>query len=189
MRPGGALLVDGFLAQAASVGVWAGTILWTVLLAASCLAILLSLPGGWIALGLAVLYDAFFGFDAVGWVRLSVFAGLLMVGEIVEAILGSVYVARKGATKWGVVGAFAGGVAGAILGSPVFPVVGTLVGGFAGAFAGAVAGEYLRDRRLEPSLRVGFHATVGRLLAAITKSTLAATGATISVVAAFRALA
>ena len=51
------------------------------------------------------------------------------------------------------------------------------VTGAVGAFAGAVAGEWWRDRRLEPSLRIGFHATVGKLLAALVKGLLAATGA------------
>jgi uncharacterized protein YqgC (DUF456 family) len=181
--------MDQFLAAAGDVGLWTVTILWTALLFVSCVAILLSLPGGWIALALAVLYDALWGFDVIGWPRLAIFAALLGVGEAVEALLGSVYVAKKGATKWGVGGAFVGGIVGAAGGSAVVPVLGTLAGGFLGAFAGAVAGEYWRDRRLEPSLRVGLHATVGKFLAALVKGVLAAAGAVIATVAAFRNLA
>ncbi len=77
---------------------------------------------------------------------------------------------------------------GAAAGSAAVPVLGTLAGGFLGAFGGAVAGEYWRDRRLEPSVRVGFHATVGKLLAALVKGSLAAIGAVIAAVAAFRNL-
>lgn len=180
--------MERFLGAAGTVGVWTGTIVWAALTAIACLTVLLSLPGGWIALGLAVVYDALWGFGAVGPGRLVIFAALLGLGELVEALLGSVYVARRGATRWGVVGAFAGGIAGAVLGSGVAPILGTLAGGFVGAFAGAVAGEFWRDRRLEPSLRIGFHATVGRLLAALVKGALAAAGAVLVAVAAFRNL-
>jgi len=169
--------MDGFLSGAATVGVWVGVSAWTVALLAACAAVLLSLPGGWVALGLAVAWDAFHGFDAIGWLRLGVFTALLLLGEAVEAALGSLYVARKGATRWGIVGTFVGGIAGAILGSALLPVAGTLAGAFVGAFGGAVGGEYLRDRRLEPSLRVGFHATVGRLIAVFVKGALATGGA------------
>lgn len=151
--------------------------MWTLALAVGCLSVLLSLPGGWVALGLAVLWDALHGFDSIGVWRLVGFAALLVVGEAVEAALGSFYVAKKGASVWGVVGTFVGGIVGAIVGSAALLVVGTLLGAFAGAFAGAVTGEYLRDRRLEPSLRVGFHATVGRFLAVSAKGFLAAVGA------------
>ena len=63
--------MESFLDQAANVGAWAGAILWVLLLAVSCLAILLSLPGGWVALGLAVLYDALHGFDAIGTIQVG----------------------------------------------------------------------------------------------------------------------
>jgi len=180
--------VEGFLEGAGDVAVWGGAILWAVAVVAAGLVILISLPGGWIALGLVVLWDALHGFASIGWPRLLIFAALLGVGGVVEALLGSVYVAGKGATKWGVVGTFAGGIAGAALGSAVLPVVGTIVGVFAGGFAGAVLGELAGEKRLEPSLRVGLHATVGRLLAVGVKSALAAIGIGISLVAAFRSL-
>jgi uncharacterized protein YqgC (DUF456 family) len=180
--------VEGALATAGSVGQWTAAIVWIALLAASCFAVLLALPGGWIALALAVLYDLAYGFHAIGWPRLLVFAALLGIGEVVEALLGSVWVARKGASRQGVVGAFVGGIAGAVLGTPVVPVLGTLVGGFAGAFVGAVLGEYARDRRLEPSLRVGAHATTGRFLAVTVKGALATAGAVVVAGAAFETL-
>jgi uncharacterized protein YqgC (DUF456 family) len=181
--------MESLLTAAGEVGVWAGTIAWAGLLAGACGAVLLSLPGGWIALALAIAYDALWGFGAIGWPRLAVFAALNAVGEVVEAVLGSVYVAKRGATRWGVAGAFVGGIAGAVAGSAVAPILGTLAGGFLGAFAGAVAAEWWRDRRLEASLRVGFHATVGKLLAALAKAALAGIGATVAAVAAFRHLA
>ncbi len=181
--------MEKFLAAAGTVGVWSGTVVWAILVAGSCFTVLFALPGGWVALGLAVLYDALHGFSAIGWGNLGIFAGLLVVGEAVEAFLGSVYVAKQGATRWGVLGGFLGGIGGAIAGTPVMPIVGTLLGGFIGAFSGAVVGEWLRDRQLEPSLRVGLHATVGRFLAVTVKGLLATTGAAVVAVAAFAHLA
>lgn len=169
---------------AGDLGYWAGVSLWILLLLVANFVILISLPGGWIALGLAVVFDALTGFSAIGWVTLAIFAGLLVVGEVIESLLGLVYVAKKGATRWGVTGGFAGGIVGAILGSGALPVVGTLVGGLAGAFGGAVLGEYLRDQQLEPSLRIGVHATVGKLLATTVKFGLSVAGTVLAVRAA-----
>jgi len=169
---------------AASVGIWMGYSVWVLLMFASIFTIFLSIPGGWIALGLAVIYDFFWGFHAVGWPGLAVFAGLLAIGEVIESLLGTLYVAKKGATTWGVVGAFVGGIVGAIAGSGVIPLVGTILGSFVGAFAGAVLGEYLRNEQLEPSMRVGWHALVGRVIASSVKFALSLVGAlTVAVLA------
>ena len=70
-------------------------------------------------------------------------------------------------------GAFLGGLAGAAVGSGVVPVIGTVVGSFIGAFAGAVAGEYLREQKSEESMRVGWHAFAGKMLASGFKFALA----------------
>jgi hypothetical protein len=176
--------VETFGHAAASVGQWAGYIVWIVLLMASCTTILISLPGGWIALGLAILYDLFYGFSTIGLESLAIFTGLLVVAEIIEAGLGMVYVAKKGATRYGLAGGFVGGIVGAAVGSGVVPVVGTILGSFAGAFGGAVLGEYLRDQRMEPSLRIGMHATIGRLLALTAKYALAIAGSVVVIRAA-----
>ncbi|MEZ5066648.1 MAG: DUF456 domain-containing protein [bacterium] len=169
-------------------GGWSLFGLWTLALIATWSVIFLSLPGGWIAFALVALWDGAHGFHAIGWPRLAFFAALLIVGEVVEALLGSVYVAKKGASKWAVAGTFVGGLVGAAIGSGVFPGVGTLAGVFLGGFAGAVGGELIHDRRLEPSLRVGVHATIGRMLAVLTKSLLAGAGLAVSFLAALRAM-
>jgi uncharacterized protein YqgC (DUF456 family) len=166
------------------LGIWVALTVWILLLLVANFVILVSLPGGWVALGLAVLFDAFTGFSAIGWVPLVIFAGLLGLGEAVESLLGMVYVARKGATRWGVIGAFVGGLVGAVVGSGMVPVLGTLLGGLLGAFAGAVGGEYLRDQQLEPSLRIGLHATVGKLLATTVKFGLSVAGTVVVIRAA-----
>lgn len=101
--------------------------------------------------------------------------GLIGLSPI-ESFLGMVYVAKKGATRYGIIGGFVGGIVGAIGGSGVVPILGTLLGTFVGAFVGAVASEYLREQQLEPSLRIGMHSTSGRLLATTVKFALAFTG-------------
>jgi hypothetical protein len=176
--------MDAIGEVAGSIGYWIGVSLWILLLLTANFLILVSLPGGWIALGLAVVFDAITGFTAVGWITLAIFAGLLVVGEVVESLLGLVYVAKKGATRWGMVGGFVGGLFGAIAGSGAVPVAGTLIGGLLGAFGGAVGGEYLRDQQLEPSLRIGVHATVGKLLATTVKFGLSVAGTVLVVRAA-----
>jgi len=163
---------------AVTIATWSGYLLWITLMLGSLLTIFIGLPGGWIALGLSVLYDLIWGFHALGWKALAFFAALIIAGEIIESLLGTLYVAKKGATSFGIAGAFLGGLAGAVAGSNVLPLAGTIIGSFAGAFVGAVAGEYLKDQRLTPSMRVGLHALVGKILASTIKFALALAGAT-----------
>ena len=134
--------------------------------------IFVGLPGGWIAVGTIAVYGIATRFSEVGWPMLLVMAGIAVVGEIVESFLGIVYVARKGATRWGVLGAFAGGIIGAILGSMVMPLLGGIIFGLAGAFGGAVMCEYLYYRSLDRALRTGFFAFLGKLSAMFVKFAL-----------------
>ncbi|MFO7654042.1 MAG: DUF456 domain-containing protein [Candidatus Krumholzibacteriia bacterium] len=153
----------------ASIGTWTGFVLWTLLLVAASLTIYLGLSGNWFVLGLALLHALLTGFDPIGWQLLLILLGMALVGEGLEFVLGTFYAARKGATSGGVVLAFVGGLIGAIVGNSLLPVIGAVFGSFAGAFLGAVAGEFRRQKRLEPSLRIGSHAFVGRVLAMLAK--------------------
>ena len=137
------------------------------------LLIFAGLPGGWIGLGVIFIYDLATGFDTVGWVWWIVFVVLLVVGEIIEAFLGTVVVLKKGASKWGAVGAFAGGIIGAVLGTSVLPVIGSVLFGLLGAFGGAVLAEYIQYERLDDAMKTGFWAFVGKLWAYMVKYALA----------------
>jgi len=134
--------------------------------------IFVGLPGGWIAYAAILLYGLATRFSGIGWRMVLVMAGIAVAGEVVESLLGIVYVAHKGATRWGVLGAFAGGIVGAILGSMIMPLLGSIVFGFAGAFAGAVICEYLFYRSLDRALRTGFFAFLGKLNAMLVKFAL-----------------
>jgi hypothetical protein len=66
-------------------------------------------------------------------------------------------------------GAFVGGILGAIPGTAVMPILGSLVGSFLGAALGAILLEWWHRRQLDPSLRAGWGATLGRLLSIFIK--------------------
>ncbi len=112
------------------------------------------------------------GFDPIGWTLLIWLTGIAVLGEIIEFLIGTFWITRKGATRAGVIGAFVGGLLLAAVGNSVVPVVGAVLGSFVGAFSGAVAGEYWHRERMEPSLRVGGQAFLGRLLAIVLKHLL-----------------
>ena len=137
------------------------------------LLIFAGVPGSWITLAAITVYAAATRFSTIGWKMLLVMAGIAAAGEVAESVLGVVYVARKGATKRGVLGAFVGGLAGAVFGTAIFPFVGSVLFGFLGAFLGAVGSEYAYYRSLDRALRTGFFAFFGKLLAMLVKFALA----------------
>ena len=157
----------------AGIGAWTGYALWALLLVTLSLFVYLGLGGTFLVIAAALVHALVTGFDPIGWRLLLILLGIALVGEAVEFVMGTFYAARKGATRWGVVGAFIGGLVGAAAGNGVVPVAGAVLGSLAGAFAGAVLGEYLRNERLEPSLRIGGHAFVGRIAAMAFKHVLA----------------
>ena len=151
------------------IGQWAGYLVWSLLLVAASLFVYLGLGGNFIILALALIHALVSGFDPIGWTLLGILLGLALVGEGLEFLVGTFFAARKGASRSGVVGAFVGGLLGAAAGNSLLPVLGAVLGGFVGAFLGAVAGEYRHQKNLEPSLRLGFLAFFGRLLAIVIK--------------------
>ncbi|MFH1313506.1 MAG: DUF456 domain-containing protein [Candidatus Eisenbacteria bacterium] len=149
-----------------------GLVVLYVALFALNVSIFLGIPGGWIAFGGILIYDIATGFSTVGWKWLIVMAVVLLVGELIESLLGLVYVAHKGATKWGVLGAFLGGLVGAIVGTFIVPFVGSILFGLIGAFAFAVLFEYIYYRSLDQAVRTGFFAFIGKLGAMFVKLVL-----------------
>jgi uncharacterized protein YqgC (DUF456 family) len=127
------------------------------------------LPGNWGLVGTALIIKLVPYFDSFTWVYFFVVLGLAIVAEVIESFLGLVVVAKKGGSRWGVLGSFVGGIAGVILGAAFIPPVGSVLFGLAGAFAGAVLGEYLNEQKTETALKVGFWSFVGRSLAIMGK--------------------
>lgn len=155
------------------IGQWSWFFLWSLLLVVASLFVYLGLGGNFIIIALALIHGLITGFDPITWKFLLVLVGMALVGEGIEFVVGTFYVAKQGATKAGVIGAFVGGLFFASIGNQIFPVLGAVVGSFLGAFSGAVAGEYWRERTLEPSLRIGIHAFIGRLVAILIKHFIA----------------
>jgi len=138
-----------------------GLVLLYLVLCASLILTVLGLGGNWVLVG-AALVIKLTGLSGMTWTWLAVAVGIAILGEVLEAVVGLVVVAKKGGTRWGVAGMFVGGIAGAVLGAPVAPPLGSVVFGFVGAFVGGGVGEYLRSRRLDDAVRIGFWSFVGR---------------------------
>ncbi len=152
-----------------AIGAWSWYVVWAALLLTASLLVYVGLPGTVVVLGLALVHALVTGFEPIGWPLLAVLLGLVLLGELIDFLFSNFWAVRRGASLPGAVGAFAGGYAGALLINAVLPVIGAVIGSLLGAFVGGIAGEWWRQRRLEPSLRIGSHAFVGRVLAMVAK--------------------
>jgi len=149
-----------------------GLVLLYILFFLLNLLIFVGLPGSWVMFIGILIYAWATGFSAMGLWYLAIMVAILVIGEIVESTLGLVVVAGKGATRWGVLGAFLGGILGAIGGTAVIPVVGSVIFALLGAFGGAVLCEYIYYNSLDQALRTGFWAFLGKLGAMFVKFAL-----------------
>ena len=136
---------------------------------AGLLMIPLGLGGTLVIFGVALTTALVTHWSRVEWQTLVVLGILAVVGEVVESLLGVFVVKRYGASSGAMWGTFLGGIVGGISGTAVLPIAGSLVGAFVGAFLGAVVGELIQRRELEPSMRAGLGALVGRLFAVAVK--------------------
>ncbi len=150
-----------------------GLVLLYVVIFLVNLLIFAGLPGGWIGLGIVFIFDLANKFAVIGWQWWVVMVALLALGEAAEAFLGSAVALKRGASKWGALGALAGGIIGAVAGTSAMPVIGSVIFGLFGAFAGAVAAEYIQYKRMEDAINIGFWAFIGKLWAFLIKYALA----------------
>jgi hypothetical protein len=129
----------------------------------------LGLGGTFVILGVAVILGIATDFTRVEWMTLIVLTVLAVIGELIESFLGVITVRRFGASKWAMLGTFLGGLAGGVAGTGMAPIAGSLIGAFVGAFAGAFIGEFAYRRRAKESLRAGWGAFLGRVMAVAIK--------------------
>jgi uncharacterized protein len=129
----------------------------------------LGLGGTFVIFGVALATALITHFGRVEWQTLAVLGILAVIGEVVESLIGVFVVERYGATRAAMWGTFLGGMVGGAAGTGVLPIVGSLIGAFVGAFLGAVVGELIQRHKIEPSMRAGLGALVGRLLAVAVK--------------------
>ncbi len=142
--------------------------------------VVFQLPGAWIMLALAVvieLFDHWYLSDepaiTFGWWWLGVCAALLGIGELIELVASVVGAKKGGATKRGMWGSLIGGITGAIVfqvAVPI-PIFGALVGAIVGTFIGAIVGETSgrQPQTMKGSIKPALGATIGRIVAAMSK--------------------
>jgi uncharacterized protein len=97
------------------------------------------------------------------WTVLCRAAGLAVLGEVLEFILGAAGSRQAGGSTRAAVLAIVGSLVGGIIGTALpVPIVGTLIGACLGAFMGLLLGDLWAGRPLFPSFKAGWGAAVGR---------------------------
>jgi uncharacterized protein YqgC (DUF456 family) len=114
----------------------------------------------------ALVYALATDFHPITPGKLLFLAGLAALAHVLDYVAGAVGARKFGGSGWAVVGALIGGVVGLFFGLP-----GLLVG----PVVGAVAGELLKSGELGHSLKAGFGALLGIVLAVIARFAIAFT--------------
>lgn len=138
---------------------------------------LLGFSGVWLTILVALLIDWWRPESQFGGWTIGIALGLAVLGEVAEFAAGSVGASKAGGSKRAAAGAMVGGLIGAIAGTPLIPIpiVGTIVGAVVGAGLGATIMERTKESRTwGDSLRVGQGAAIGRAVATVIKTSLAA---------------
>ncbi len=159
----------------------------TVLAFLGILLAVFQLPGTWLILASAAGYDWYYDWQRIGWKWLVCLGVLAIIAEAVDSLASIVAARKAGASRRAAIGALVGGFLGMILFSIPIPVIGTVVGGLAGCFTGALVMELTARDDLRAGAKVGFFATLGKLIGLIAKTgaAFAIAGATV-LLAAFK---
>jgi uncharacterized protein YqgC (DUF456 family) len=128
----------------------------------------LGLPGTWLMLAAALVYDWFVPGETFGLVTIIVTASVALAAEVLEYSIGMRYTEKYGGSKRSGWGAMIGGLVGAVVGVPVF-LVGSVIGAFVGAFIGALVFEYTVRKDHGASWQAAKGALVGRAVATAAK--------------------
>lgn len=151
------------------------------LLGLACVfSVIITLPGTWIMLGVAVLIellDSTYMTEVYpvtfGWPALAACVTLALFGELLEFIAGALGARVGGGTTRGMAGAIVGGFVGGIVLTFALPVplVGTLIGSLIGTFLGAMMAEITAEQAMSlyGSVLPAIGATFGRILGTVAK--------------------
>lgn len=134
----------------------------------SVILIVLGLPGLWIMVATAVVYNMMVPGDPIGWVTLIAVTALAVVAEVLEFTLAGKYALKYGGSRRAGWGAIIGGIIGAIVGFPV-PIIGPVIGAFVGSFVGAFAAELTRGSTAGDATQVAKGALIGRVVSTVLK--------------------
>jgi uncharacterized protein YqgC (DUF456 family) len=150
--------------------------------------VLLGLPGNWLMVGSTALVAWLYWDRGMinHWTLIALLA-VAVIGEVLEFAAGAVGTKKAGGSRGGAFGALLGGVIGAGAGTFVIPVpiIGSLIGACGGAFCGALALELAGGRDIEPAVRSGLGAGVGRFFGTVAKLVVGIVIWTVAAVAAF----
>lgn len=146
---------------------------------------ILTLPGIWLTLAVALLCWWWMGADFYSAWTLAAALAMGIVAEVVELAASAAGAAKSGGGRSGAIGSIVGGVVGALAGSLILPIIGTIAGGVIGAGLGAIAGERgIAGKTWSHAARVGKGAMVARFIALCVKIAFAvAIGVTLTVAA------
>ncbi|MEO1583229.1 MAG: DUF456 family protein [Planctomycetota bacterium] len=167
--------------------VWVGAIAVTVCAVLGTLLTLLTLPGTWLMLLVAIGGKLLLP-ELIGWPWL-IAAGVLAVGgEVVEFGASAAGAKAGGAGRPGAIGALVGGLAGGIIGTIVIPIpiAGTIIGGVIGAGVLAVLFERWKGgKNWRASSKAGAGAAAGKLASTFLKTGVAGVMGLVLTVGAF----
>ena len=134
----------------------------------SLILIVLGLPGLWIMVATAVVYNMIVPGDPIGWVSLIAVAVLALIAELLEFTMTGRYARKYGGSRRAGWGAIIGGMIGAVVGFPV-PIVGPVIGAFVGSFVGALVAELTGGATATDATRVAKGALIGRVVSTMLK--------------------
>jgi uncharacterized protein len=134
----------------------------------SLILIVLGLPGLWIMVATAVVYNMIVPGDPIGWVSLIAVAVLALIAELLEFTMTGRYARKYGGSRRAGWGAIIGGMIGAVVGFPV-PIVGPVIGAFVGSFVGALVAELTGGASATDATRVAKGALIGRVVSTMLK--------------------
>jgi uncharacterized protein YqgC (DUF456 family) len=146
-----------------------GIAVFFLLQVAALVMIPLGLPGTFLQVGAAVAVAMLSDGTRMSWTWVGVFLLLAVTAEVIEFLCGQWGTRRFGGSRAAGWGALVGGIAGAFVGGIPLPIVGAILMSFFGTFVGAIAGEMWQRGQVEPNLRVGTGALIGRVVGVGTK--------------------
>jgi uncharacterized protein YqgC (DUF456 family) len=134
----------------------------------SVILIVLGLPGLWIMVATAVVYNLMVPGEPIGWVTLVAVGILALVAELLEFTLAGKYALKYGGSRRAGWGAIIGGIVGAMVGFPV-PIIGPVIGAFVGSFTGAFIAELTLGSTAGDATQVAKGAFIGRVVSTVLK--------------------
>ena len=134
----------------------------------SLILIVLGLPGLWIMVASAVVYNLVVPGDPIGWFTLLAVGVLALVAELLEFSMTGSYARKYGGSRRAGWGAIIGSIVGAMVGFPV-PIVGPVIGAFVGSFLGALIAEFTGGSSAGDATRVAKGALIGRVVSTVLK--------------------